>query len=166
MYVWEPTFYFSQSLYTVVVWISWCTGDLVQLGDFTALLFNHPKEVRSTVSILQTWEIRLRNCDVHCYISIHLSICLWMYVVEVDANNVSAHCHTISGYFLLSELWSRRFSAVSISLVKKVGWYDKNIMTNKLQTSHFCKFVNSLTLGPMALTTSSYVQFLWLKAWL
>ena len=90
----------------------------MQLGDFTALLFNHPKEVRSTVSILQTWKL---GYIIVMFIATLVFICLWMYVVEVDANNVSAHCHTISGYFLLSELWSRRFSAVSISLVKKVG---------------------------------------------
>ena len=42
-------------------------------------------------------------------------------VVEEDTNNVSAHCHTISGYFLPSELWSRRLSAVSISVLKEVG---------------------------------------------
>ena len=95
----------------------------MQLGDFTALLFNHPKEVRSTVSML---EIRLHNCAVGCYISIHISMFLWMYVVEEDANNVSAHDHVISVYFLLSELWSRRFSAVSISLLKKVGCYGND----------------------------------------
>ena len=49
-----------------------------------------------------------------------------MYVVEEDANNVSAHYHVISVYFLLSELWSRRFSAVSISLLKKVGCYGND----------------------------------------
>lgn len=51
---------------------------------------------------------------------------MFMDVVEEDANTVSAHCHTIIGYFLLSELSYRNLSAVSISLLKKVGWYGKN----------------------------------------
>ena len=41
-------------------------------------------------------------------------------------NTVSAHCHTIICYFLLSELSYGNLSAVSISLLKKVGWYGKN----------------------------------------
>ena len=100
------------------MWLSWCTGDLVQLGDSTALLFNHPKEVRSTVSTILLINLKI---VLFMLLIVIQSKHMFMDVVEEDANTVSAHCHTIICYFLLSELSYGNLSAVSISLLKKVG---------------------------------------------